>query len=250
MEMKSYRDLTMIDFNENQTLVISCDSSGGVGNKVHDQIKTSPDILAYYITSVALAEILAYGAEPITIVNTLSVEMDRTGRLILAGIKEAISHLSSSSNIIITGSTEENFTVCQTGIGITVIGLLDKITWEPRRTKEGAVALVVGIPKVGNEVLLDNGKEILTIPILLELIKKSYIQEILPVGSKGILYEAEEMGSTNNLKFISNDRCPVDLQKSAGPATCAVVSIDEQHIDNLMEICPVPVNKIGKYVSI
>ncbi len=248
MSVKKFRDLTLLSINEDQLLVIACDSSGGVGNKEHDIIKTDPETLGYYITFVALAEILAFGAKPISIVNTLSVEMDKTGQQILHGIKKAIRPLSLPEDIIVTGSTEENFTVCQTGIGITVVGIVDKNVWKPRKTKEGALAVVVGLPKLGDEVLKDNGHEILSIPTLLELTRNPRVQEILPVGSKGIFYEARKMASTNNLEFVKDKRVIVDMDKSAGPATCAVVSIDENYFDKLEERLTIPVNRIGMFV--
>ncbi len=33
MEIKKHRDLTLIDINKEQFIVISCDSLGGIGNK-------------------------------------------------------------------------------------------------------------------------------------------------------------------------------------------------------------------------
>ncbi len=248
MSVKKFRDLTLVSVNEDQMLVIACDSSGAVGNKKHDKIQTDPEILGYYIAIVALSEVLAFGASPISIVNTLSVEMDKTGQQVLQGIKRAVKPLSLPEDIIITGSTEENFTVCQTGIGVTVIGIVNKNVWKPHRTKKGALAVVVGLPKVGDEVLMANEQEILTIPTLLKLKKNPNIQEILPVGSKGIFYEANKMANTNNLEFVKNKNILVDLDKSAGPATCAVVSIKEEYCTILEENCLIPVNRIGTFV--
>lgn len=247
MEIKKFRDLTFISINEKQLLVIACDSSGGLGNKERDIIKVSPDILGYYTTNVALYEILSIGAEPITIVNTLSVEMNNTGKEIIKGIKRAIKPLSFRDDLIITGSTEENFPVCQTGIGITVIGIIDKNKWEIPRTKKGALAVVIGIPKLGGEVLADEGREIFSLEILLELKKLPFILEILPVGSKGILFELEEMARTNDLNLCIFSDIKVDLYKSAGPATCAIVSLEEKYYTLLKDKCPIPVNKVAKF---
>ena len=33
MKIRKHRDLTLIDINKDQILVVSCDSSGGIGNK-------------------------------------------------------------------------------------------------------------------------------------------------------------------------------------------------------------------------
>ncbi|KPU27728.1 selenophosphate synthase [Caloranaerobacter sp. TR13] len=247
MKVRKFRDLTFIEINEEQLLVIACDSSGAIGSKENDIVKVSPDILGYFTTNVALYEILSVGAEPLTIVNTLTVEMNDTGNKIIEGIKKAIEPLSASKDIIITGSTEENFPVCQTGMGITVIGIINTNNWTMPMTKKGAIALVVGLPKLGQEVIADNGKEIFSLKILLELKKYSFIQEILPVGSKGILFELKEMARTNDLDLCIFSDIKVDLYKSAGPATCAIVSIEEEYFDILKDKCPIPINKVAKF---
>ncbi|EOD00391.1 AIR synthase related protein [Caldisalinibacter kiritimatiensis] len=248
MNVKKFRDLTFISINENQYIVISCDSSGGIGNKEKDIVKVSPEKLGYYTTNVALRELLAIKARPITIVNTLSVEMNNTGKKIIEGIKRAIEPLEYFEDIIITGSTEENFPVCQTGMGITVVGIIDKTQWKQPKTTKGSLAVVVGIPKVGEEVVHDKEKETLTLEVLLQLCKETYIQEILPVGSKGILYELSEIARTNNLLYGINEDITLDLNKSAGPATCAIVTVEQKYYHNLKKKCSIPINIIGKFV--
>ncbi|WP_427339681.1 AIR synthase related protein [Caloranaerobacter sp. DY30410] len=247
MGARKFRDLTFVEINEEQLLVIACDSSGAIGSKENDIVKVSPDILGYFTTNVALCEILSVGGEPLVIVNTLSVEMNDTGSKIIEGIKRAIEPISVDKDIIITGSTEENFPVIQTGMGITVIGIINTKNWTMPMTKKGAIAVVVGLPKIGEEVIADNGKEIFSLKILLELKKYPFIQEILPVGSKGILFELKEMARTNGLNLSIFNDIKVDLYKSAGPATCAIVSIEEKYFDLLKDKCPIPINKVAKF---
>ncbi len=165
MKARRFRDLTFVEINDEQLLVISCDSSGAIGSKENDIVKVSPDILGYFTTNVALCEILSVGGDPFVIVNTLSVEMNDTGSKIIEGIKRAIEPIPNK-DIIITGSTEENFPVIQTGMGITVIGIINTKDWVMPMTKKGAIALVVGVPKVGEEVIADNGKEIFSLKLL------------------------------------------------------------------------------------
>ncbi|WP_129409246.1 AIR synthase related protein [Marinitoga lauensis] len=114
--------MTIINVCDNKELAIACDSSGGIGNKQMDIIKVPPDIVGYFTAHVALAEIISYGAFPIAVIDTLSVELNDTGKEIIKGIKKALEQLGINENKIITGSTEENFPVVQTGMGITVIG--------------------------------------------------------------------------------------------------------------------------------
>ncbi len=247
MKINKIRDLTLVTLPSNQMLVIACDSCGGIGNKVRDVVKTSPDIVGYFTTRVALMEVLATGAELVTVVNNLSVEFNNTGNEILKGVKRAVESISLDQDMIITGSTEENFPTVQTGIGITAIGIIDKNKWEKPRTNKGALAVIAGLPKVGTEVLEDQG-EIFTLELLLKLMSNPKVQEILPVGSKGILYELEEMSKTNGLKTKLDKSINIDLYKSAGPATCAIIAIDEDYYDEMREKCPIPLNKIGRFL--
>lgn len=248
MKITKHRDLTLVDINKDQMLVISCDSSGAIGNKEKDIVKVSPEVTGYYATQVSLMEILSFGAEPITIVNTLSVEMDDTGKKIINGIKKALEPLDFDMSSVITGSTEENFPVIQTGMGITIIGIVDKKNWERPYTQAGLLSAVVGIPKIGDEIIDDKNSTIMNISRLLELKEKEYIKEILPVGSKGILYELEEMAKTNNIDFRLEKNINIDLKKSAGPSTCVLVSIEEDKYEEFKNNFSIPVNKIGRFV--
>lgn len=249
MKITKHRDLTLVDINEDQMLVISCDSSGAIGNKEKDIVKVSPEVTGYYATQVSLMEILSFGAEPITIVNTLSVEMDDTGKKIINGIKKALEPLDFDMSSVITGSTEENFPVIQTGMGITIIGIVGKKNWERPYTQAGLLSAVVGIPKIGDEIIADKNSTIMNISRLLELKEKEYIKEILPVGSKGILYELEEMAKTNNIDFRLEKNINIDLKKSAGPSTCVLVSIEEDKYEEFKNNFSIPVNKIGRFVQ-
>ncbi len=248
MKIAKYRDLTLIDINENQSLVVSCDSSGGIGEKENDIVKATPEVVGYFATQVSLMELIAFGANPITVVNTLSVEMDSTGSRIIKGIKKALKPLDLNEDILITGSTEENFPVSVTGVGITAIGMIDKKDWKKPVTKSGMIAALVGLPKVGDEVLQDESS-IMNISLLLELKQKSYIGEILPVGSKGILYELGEMAKSNNIGFVVDEGIDIDLKKSGGPSTCVIVSMEEDRFLELKQEFSIPVNKIALFID-
>ncbi|MGO1368731.1 MAG: AIR synthase related protein [Senegalia sp. (in: firmicutes)] len=246
MQSKQFRDLTFIDINENDKLVISCDSAGAIGNKEKDLIKTSPENLGYLTLHVALSEIFAIGGEPISIINTLSVEMNPTGQGILNGIKKLLNELNLDEDIVVTGSTEENFPTVQTGMGITVIGLLNNKNFKLPYTPRNSVLAVVGIPKVGNEILEDEG-EIISIDTIIKLKEKDYIYEILPVGSRGILKEIEELAYSNNSRYSIYENKEIDLKKSAGTSTCLIVSIDNENYEKLQNDIDKPVFKVGYF---
>lgn len=248
MKITKYRDLTLIDINKEQILVISCDSSGGIGDKENDVVKVPPEVVGYFTAQVGLMEILSFGAKPITIVDTLSVEMEDTGHKIIEGIKEALEPLEFDISNLITGSTEENIPVTQTGIGITIVGIIDKDKWKKPITTSGLLAVVVGLPKVGDEVSEDNKKTIMDVGKLLKLKEKNYIKEILPVGSKGILHELNEMAKTNNINFELEDNLNIDVKKSGGPSTCVIISIEEEKYEMFKKDFSIPVNKIGRFI--
>lgn len=248
MKITKHRDLTLIDINKDQFLVISCDSSGGIGDKENDIVKVPPEVVGYYATQVALMEMLSFGARPITVVDTLSVEMESTGKKIMHGIKQALEPLEFDISNLVTGSTEENIPVTQTGMGITIIGIVDKREWKKSCTQVGLLAVVVGLPKVGDEVVADNNKTIMDISKLLELKEKDYIKEILPVGSKGILYELGQMAKTNDINFELHDNLNIDIKKSGGPSTCVIISIEEDKYEMFKNNFSIPVNRIGKFI--
>ncbi|MBS4538567.1 selenophosphate synthase [Clostridium sp. D2Q-11] len=246
MRSEQFRDLTFIDINKDQKLVISCDSAGAIGEKEKDVITVSPKIVGYFTAHVALAEIYAIGSSPMTIINTLSVEMNPTGKLILEGIQELIKGLNISEDIIVTGSTEENFSTLQTGMGITAIGIIDKKEWKCPYTPKNTSIVVVGIPKLGSEIRKGDN-EIISLNTIKKLKKMEFVHELLPVGSKGILEEVKEMARTNNLNYHINENSTIDLYKSGGPSTCLIISVNKDTYKDLNKYIQEPFNNIGYF---
>ncbi|AEX86037.1 selenophosphate synthase-like enzyme [Marinitoga piezophila KA3] len=242
MKIKKFRDLTIIDM-ENKKLVIACDSSGAVGDKEFDIVKTEPEIVGYYATHVAMAEIISYGAKPIVVVNTLSVEMNNTGKKIINGIKKLLKEINIEENII-TGSTEENFPTVQTGIGVTIIGITNKGIEFVSNKNDYCVA--IGIPRVGEEVL--KSRDIVTIKDILKIRNLEFVHEMIPVGSKGITHEIKEIEKSGKYKFVFNKNIKIDLSKSAGPSTCVLVTLKKENIPELKKAISLPVVEIGKLV--
>ncbi|SES87863.1 AIR synthase related protein [Anaerobranca gottschalkii] len=244
---EKYRDLTFCWLNSNEAIVISCDSCGGVGAKEKDYIKVSPEVVGYYTTQVALMEILAVKAHPFAIINNLAVEMDSTGKEILKGINKALVAAELKDKVYITGSTEENFPSLQTALGITVLGKVNKENWTLPKSYRGDFIAVIGIPKVGEEVIMDFGQETLLLGRYKNLLKNPYINEILPVGSKGILFELQELAQSNNLSFRLLEKITLDLNKSAGPATCALITFNEKDLYQVSKDISLPFNIIGQF---
>ena len=245
--METKRDISLINIGENRSLVIACDVSGGIGPKSADKIKVSGELIGHFTTRVALMEVLAVGAQPISIVDTLSVEYHPTGRNIIKGIEKAMEEIDLDREML-NGSTEDNIETHETGVGITVIGIIENEKIQINCTQKGDILASIGLPLVGEEVLArkDMSADIFDLKRVKE---KKYINEIMVVGSKGIRHEAELMAEMSKLKLKYNQGLNLDLEKSAGPATVILVSLKKNGLLNLREdFSHKPVHKIAKFI--
>lgn len=240
METVKYRDLQLISIGDKQ-IVISCDSAGGIGEKVNDVIKVKPDILGYTTAKVSLCEVLATGADIISVVDTLSVEMNPTGEKIIRGIVTALEEIGLNNDYL-TGSTEENFSSVQTGMGITVIGVLEE---DLPKTYEGDNVLILGRASVGNEVI-EYKSELFDHILCKKLREIKDIHEILPCGSKGILHELKEIEKSSGLNIELYSNIDIDLVKSCGPATCAVITLKTKNVKEIIDNIHIPYLLIGE----
>ncbi|MCR3923568.1 MAG: AIR synthase related protein, partial [Firmicutes bacterium] len=240
-----FRDLTLIKVGIGQTMVIACDSLGAIGAKKADQLQTSGEIVGRLTVRVPLMEVVAAGAQPLAVVNTLCVEMEPTGRAIIAGIQQELA-AAGFADLPITGSTEENMLTVQTGVGVTVIGLVATSALRLGEATKGSTVFCVGKPKVGEEVLA--GESVADVPLVRALLMLADVQEVLPVGSKGILYEANQLAKSANLTFIANEVNDLELTKSAGPGTCVLVAASAGCANEVCKICRLPVVSIGELV--
>ncbi|MDS1030836.1 AIR synthase related protein [Bacillota bacterium LX-D] len=245
--IRRIRDLTLIEI-EKTLLVIACDSAGAIGTKPLDKLQLSGQILGKMITAVPLMEVLASGAKPITVINTLSVEAHPAGVPIIEGVREAVAE-AGLDIAMINGSTEDNMPTLQTGIGVTVIGTTNSRDLRLGTSEAGDLIYVVGTPMVGEEVL-KNQQKAAGIKAVLQLLQQEGIHEILPVGSKGISYELHELAKLPqcHVKFLLNSNSTLDIHKTAGPATCLLVSVKAGYEDAL-ECLNVPFQKIAQLVQ-
>ncbi len=231
------KDLTYLKLGE-ETLVIATDSCGGIGVKEQDLLQVPPQIVSSFTTRVVLFELLSAKAEILTIVNTLSNEMNPTGNDVILGISNELKKLGISSDII-TGSTEENFVTNMTALGIVGIGkynnksteLLNGMPYKPCST--GDFIVLLGEPKVGNEVDFTNYSNVVSYDDLKALVNFQGTLEVSPVGSKGVAYESNLLGNINNKTIEFYPNLNIDLTKSGGPSTCVVALIDKDYINQL-----------------
>lgn len=256
MRVSNYRDLTLLQIDSNRYFTIACDSCGGIGMSELDIVKVEEEIVGYLTSRVCLIETLAFRAKPTVLINTLCVEMEGRGKRILKGIDRAIKDYNEAQfynealEINITGSTEENIPTQQTGIGVTLMGEI-QYPFNKREVKKGASIILVGYPKVGQEVLDElntNFNEIIDFSALKYLTNHSKVIDVLPVGSKGVRYEINELMKTHNKMIHLVDHQTVQLDKSAGPATCVLAVIEEDILKELKEVISHPITLIGEVI--
>ncbi|NTW72104.1 MAG: selenophosphate synthase [Eubacteriaceae bacterium] len=247
MNKRKFRDLTIIEVNNSTEMVIACDSLGGIGSKEQDVIKCPFEVSGYYTTLVVLAELLSYRAKPEILVNNLSFEMEPAGRLVLEGIRKALREAELTDDCMITGSTEENVNVVQTALGVTGIGFIEKDLRNKFNIQSGDSAYLMGVPYMGDEVI-QNPMEMPLLKAIRILCETEGIAEILPAGSKGIAYEIHQLCHTNRKEFTYADNIKPDLKKSAGPATCAVVTGRQEILETVLGGFPIEMNFLGTFI--
>lgn len=246
MEIKQLRDLTVLSIDENKYLAVACDSCGGIGNKKYDTVKSSPQITSYITGKVVLAELLSMGFKPLVLSNGLAVEMNDTGLQLIEGFNNVISKLKTCK-VHLTGSTEENIPTFQTGMGVTCIGICEKHKLKYNKTINNDLCILVGTPLVGDEVL-KNYDSVLDITDYENFYLCDFIKEILPIGSRGIEAELNELCNYNNLKFQYNKIISVDLKKSGGPSTCCLITVKADDLDKIKFITDKPIEIIGQFI--
>ncbi len=220
---RRHRDITIIDLDENKSLVVACDSAGAIGPKEADVIPVPGYVLGRFTARVALMEVLSVGGWPVCVVNTLCVEPRPTGEEITRGVADEIGVLGIEPTDILTGSAEKNIPTSQSGLGVTVIGMAKTSTLRIGRLREGDGIALLGQPKVGNEVSLHD-PHIVDLKTVSILLNSPDVKEIIPVGSRGVFHEASHLADLYGLQITWQEiPSDLDLQKSAGPSTCLLV---------------------------
>ncbi|WP_338827393.1 AIR synthase related protein [Neomoorella thermoacetica] len=228
---RRYRDLTILDLDEQRSLVIACDSAGAIGPKEADVVRVPGYVLGRFTARVALMEVLAIGAWPVCIVNTLCVEPEPAGAAIREGVADEMRVLGIDPEKALTGSSEKNIPTTQSGIGITVIGLATTAELLTGRLAAGDTLALFGRPKVGTEVFLDD-PEIVDLKTVRLLLDQPGIREIVPAGSRGILAEARDLAALYGLQINWRPGLTEPaLLKSAGPATCILAAGDRAALE-------------------
>jgi hypothetical protein len=244
--IKTARDLRLLRLDGRRIIVVSCDSAGGIGPKPLDRIRVDGRTVGRFTTRVALMEVLSVGANPVCLTNTLAVEPKPTGIQIIKGIHDELRYARLASQVIMTGSSEKNVSVKQTGVGITIVATATSRSLKIGRCTPGDAVVAIGLPHVGDEVIIgEKERRIADTRDVRVLLNASFVHEIIPAGSQGALHEAQTIGQDSNLRFTRRRGSQLDLRKSAGPATVLLSACSHSHLKELTKLIQKPVNLIG-----
>lgn len=244
------RDLILFDLLADLVMVVACDSNAAIGEKPMDCLVQPYAEMGRSAVKVPLMEVIAAGAAPILVVDALCMEMEPSGRKVIAAIRGELERAGLAEDIELTGSTEDNTRTVQSGIGVTVLGLATRASLRLGRTQEGDRIVCVGLPKSGVTVpYREDDLDIAHVSTVRRLNTLPFVHEILPVGSRGVRYEANQLPRQAGLRFAEADPpLPVDLEASAGASTAALVSLRPEDVSSLRSSLVEPVFEIGDAV--
>lgn len=223
MKFKQFRDLSLMQINKEQMLVIACDSAAGIGHKVADKQKVDPAITAAFCVRVPLLELMCFGAQPLMVIDTIGNELTPTGERIIAGVKSELAK-AQLADLPLNGSTEENIITAMTSMGITIVGMIDpqEIT---QPLTDSLTVFKYGQSFIG-EGVAENIDNIFSYDLIRELKHNQAVRDILPVGSKGASFEVQQMAQTHQLhpEFIVDPKSD-EMTVTGGPSTIMVVGV-------------------------
>lgn len=209
-------------------LIITNDNSGGIGEKEQDFVNVPYDLLSYYAFRVAVVECLATNGIPKSIFLHNYCGDEHWGKLV-CGVKTGLSELGLD-HVQINGSSESNYDLKQSAIGLVMIGRSKTPIIGPSKLGQGYQFAVIGKPLVGQEVP-EYKEQIAPLSIIQSI---STLEEVYiwPVGSKGILTELNQMIGCD----LKNVESELDLLKSAGPSTCLIIAYPSKHTKEIKKL--------------
>jgi selenophosphate synthetase-related protein len=240
-------DVSILKVPTGHAIVVGSTSSGAVGPKELDKIKVDGHILGKFLARVALMDVTAIGAFPVLLSVTLGVEKEPTGNAILEGIRREARGIGLDPNQVMMENTEDNFATVQTGAGLTVVGFANEEEIRLGKTCPGDLVVAIGKPKVGDEVIAAEARgEIADLKNVTQLSQRKYVHDIAPVGGFGIASEARIMAYCVGRQLKLLEVQGLDLNKSAGPATVILATIDKEKLEDLTSLIPKPIHVVGE----
>ncbi|MEW6974516.1 AIR synthase related protein [Trueperella pyogenes] len=218
--VRSMRDLLV--FESDRKLVLACDSVGGIGARPGDTIAAGEKDTAYFAARVPLLEVLCAGAQPLMLVDTLCQDIDSAATVI-----EEFRAIAAEAGINaegVTGSTEDNVETSVTGIGVVVIGeIMEELL--SGGANSGDLIVCVGWPRSAPaDRLYKEHPDVVPISAIRTLLRSGLLTDALPVGSKGLEWEVEQLSQSAGLSAIWIDNQPIPVRKSGGPSSCVLLS--------------------------
>jgi hypothetical protein len=240
-------DVSILKMPTGHAIVAGSTSIGAVGPKANDKVKVDGRLLGKFLARIALMDVTSTGAFPLLLSVTLGVEKNPTGNEIIEGIKREARSIGLDPNQMLMEKTEENFQTSQTGAGLTVVGLANEDELRIGKTVPGDLVVAIGRPKVGEEVIAAEARgEIADLKNVAQLSQRKYVHDIVAVGDFGIASEAKMMAYGVGRQLKLADATGVDLNKSAGPATVVLATLDRERLEDLKALIPKPINVVGE----
>ncbi|WP_404405437.1 AIR synthase related protein [Jeotgalibacillus malaysiensis] len=198
-----------------RVLVMTSDNSGAIGEKPLDEVNVPYEVVAYYAFRTAVMDCVSAGAVPVSVV-VHNFCGDAEWSKLRAGVEQGLAEIGVDAAV--TGSTESNMTLQQSAVAVTVIG--ERVR---NFSKVGGPVewTLIGKPLVGMEVV-EKAIEVAPLSLARSYIDDPSVSVIWPVGSKGITEEWSRMCEQLGIE-VSMPNFGVDVNKSAGPATCWIV---------------------------
>ncbi len=215
LEILKRRDPEYYEIDDRMIMLMACDSCGAVGLKEFDVVRAPNEIVGQLTARVPVLELLSLGADIKMISITLANEENPTAKEIISGVKSELKEYDIKYVI----STEKNMQTRMTGLGISLVAMVDKNNLRLISAFEDDFYLyIAGHPSLGEEVI-KNKDLIFNQGMLKSLIVDKDVLEIIPCGSKGIIGELSKIKGLDLSKFTRDPR----FVKSCGPSTAAIV---------------------------
>lgn len=241
-ETHRVRDLLVLD----GSLVVACDSLGGIGPKPADSVAADAVTVAHFALRVPLLEVLCAGAVPIAVVDALCVEYEPTGRVMI----EEIRRLAVEAGVppeAVTGSTEENVPTRATGIGVTVLGRLPTDRPAGGQSLPGDLVVCAGLPLSAprDEIVIGHPGQV-SVAAVRAVLASEAVHDALPVGSKGVAWEVTQLAEPAGLtaEWLESE---VSRTDSGGPASCVLFSCAPGDVETLRAlVAPAPLAAVAR----
>jgi len=245
INVERIRDTSILNLKDFY-VVIASTSSGAIGQKERDKIKIDEKTLGKIMARCVLTKIISLGVEPVILISNFSVEYNPTGMKIFEGILEEGEKTGVTE--MIKGHTEENFKTDQTSLSIVGIGVTKKKKLKFKLSSQKDCVFILGEPKVGYEVVKSNLTDIKMLKKIREIF---YVHDMIPVGNGGVKQQILEFSNVLDYEIKLIDDLDIDINKSAGPSTTILITIDRRYMaefDNLCRKNRIKIRYIGEII--